>query len=132
METPNDIANAFQALSVLLVFVTLLFSMKYSEFEEDTNLDNFPDSKKPDASRQYRNKIKTNFIKHLFPVLVISFLCSYLVTPSVYKIIISSSISFINFDFFRTAFVLFSFLLYCFTATVIKFAYLYCKLLKRY
>lgn len=129
METSSDIANAFQALSVLLVFNTLLFSIKYPQFISDIDEHNLPESNLPRQLNQYKKKMKVNFGSGLIPVLLLNFICSYLVTPATIKFMTISTFSFLEFDFFKTAFVLVSFLLYVSTILSIYIGVSYIKLI---
>jgi hypothetical protein len=130
MESSSDIANAFQALSVLLVFNTLLFSMKYPQFAIDIDEHNLPESNLPRQLNHYQKRLKMNFWSGLFPILLLNIVCSYLVTPTAIKFVTQSQFSFLDFDFFKTAFVLVAFLLYGSTILSIYIGYCYIKLIR--
>lgn len=102
MEINKEILNVFQAASIILVFVTLLFGVKYpiivSELEKE-----FPLGKK--AINKEKKRLRKVIIIHCIPQLIIFGLASYLFTPLAVKVLKVSTISFWNFDFLKTAYI---------------------------
>ncbi|MGF3106082.1 hypothetical protein [Rossellomorea sp. DUT-2] len=100
----NSILNdSFDAISILLVFVTVLFGIRYPEIK--MVLDEPLETDKPKALERQKKNIKNVLLIKWIPVLAMSFIVVYSMTPLAFNTISQSSISFFNFDFIRTAFV---------------------------
>ena len=130
MESSGDFANAFQALSVILVFVTVLFGVKYPQFCADID-SKMPDPRLGKELHSYIQRLKINFISNLIPIMIVNVTCSYLVMPTVYKIVITSSFNLIDFDFLKTAFVMVAGLIYLFTIYTFYIGYQYVNMIRR-
>lgn len=100
----NSILNdSFDAISILLVFVTVLFGIRYPEIK--TVLDEPLETGKPKALERQKKNIKSVLLIKWIPVLAMNFIVVYSMTPLAFNTISQSSISFFNFDFIRTTFV---------------------------
>ncbi|MFA9397400.1 MAG: hypothetical protein ACERKV_03925 [Clostridiaceae bacterium] len=112
--------NSMTAISLLLIFVTTLFSIKYEKIKEYTVEDIKVD--KPKEKNRQKEKFKKALIFEWSPVIFLNLICVYLLLPSVIEIIKNSHFSFFNFDFIRTAFVLIWIMLILFSIFSIKIA----------
>lgn len=101
----NIILNeTFNAISILLVFVTVLFSIRYPEIKEV--LDEPLQKDKPKALKRQKNKIKKDLFSKWLPVVILNLIVVYTMTPLAFKTLVQSSLSLLNFDFIRTTFIL--------------------------
>lgn len=101
----NTLLNdSFDAISILLVFVTVLFSIRYPEIK--TVLEEPLLTGKPKALERQKKNIKSVLLIKWLPVVTINFIVVYSMIPLAINIISQSTISFFNFDFIRTAFIL--------------------------
>lgn len=128
MDNTSDIANGFQALSVLLVFNSMLFTIKYPQFLSELS------EEKPElrnALDDYKKRLRMTFYSSLLPVLMLNFISAYLVSPTAWKFILNSTLSLLDFDFFKTAFVLVSCLLYIVTGWSGWIGWNYFKLIRK-
>jgi hypothetical protein len=100
----QTIESAIGAISVLLVFVTVLFSIRYPEInkviEEELEI------RKPKALKSQKEKIIKTIIFKWLPVVLLNLIVVYVTTPLAVKIIKHSSFAIFNFDFLRTSFIL--------------------------
>lgn len=98
------IESAISSISVLLVFVTVLFSIRYPEInkilEEELEFD------KPKALERQKKKVKSVMIFSWLPVVILNLIVVYLTTPLVIEIISQSTFAIYYFDFMRTSFIL--------------------------
>ncbi|MEH7387631.1 hypothetical protein V7147_19845 [Bacillus sp. JJ1521] len=101
----NSILNdSFGAISILLVFVTVLFGIRYPEIK--TVLDEPLQTDKPKALEKQKKKIKSDLLIKWIPVVILIFIVVYSMTPLAIKTMLNSTISLFNFDFIRTSFIL--------------------------
>lgn len=98
------IESSFDAVSVLLVFVTVLFSLRYPEIKK--LLDEPLQTDKPIALKRQKKAIKNDLFYKWLPVVFLNFVIVYLLTPLAIKTIINSKVAIINFDFIKTSLVL--------------------------
>lgn len=127
LDLDSVIANSFGALSVLLVFSTLIFSIRYPEILKDIE-HVFSIGKKQALSRE-KKTLMNNLIFKWFPVVIITFICAYVMMPLGIKILKTSYLNVFDFDMLRTTFVLvwyFSILL--FSSTIYLGIRLFCKI----
>lgn len=96
--------NSMTAISLLLIFVTTLFSIKYEKIKEYSIEDIKVD--KPKEKNRQKEKFKKALAFEWSPVIFLNLICAYLMLPSVIEIIKNSKFSYFNFDFIRTAFIL--------------------------
>lgn len=101
----NSILNeSFDAISILLVFVTVLFSIRYPEIkivlDEPLQID------KPKALERQKKKLKSELLIKWIPVVALNCIVVYSMTPLALKTISQSTLSIFNFDFIRTSFIL--------------------------
>lgn len=103
-ELDSILESSFDAVSVLLVFLTVLFSIRYPEILNSLNEPLSFD--KPKLLKRQKSKIKNNLIFKWVPVVFLNIVIVYLLTPLGIKVINNSSLSIINFNFIRTSYVL--------------------------
>ena len=96
--------SSFKAISVLLVFVTMLFNSRYSEIGDILNEPIIRD--KTIACEKQRKKILNTLLYKWMPVVLLIGVCTYTMTPLAIETICGSEVRLFNFDFIRTAFVL--------------------------
>ncbi|MFD1775990.1 hypothetical protein [Paenibacillus rhizophilus] len=109
--------SSFDAISILLVFTTVLFGIRYPEIinllEKELQIE-----KKKELNRQ-RKALINGLIFKWAPVVFITFLCAYTMMPLGIKTIKYSNFSLTDFNLIRTAFVLaWFFAIVSFLATV--------------
>jgi len=97
------ILDAMQATSVILVFVTLLFGLKYSIIKADIEKE-VPGAGEI-AKKNEKQRLKSSFIVNCLPQLILFGVSSYIFLPLTVKIIQSSKFDLWNFDVLSTAFV---------------------------
>jgi hypothetical protein len=126
--TLNSILNdSFDAISILLVFVTVLFSIRYPEIK--AVLDEPLQTDKPIALERQREKIKSELLIKWIPVTTLNFIVVYSLTPLALKTINQSKLSLFNFDFIRTAFILiWYFIIAFFLGSIFILVKLICKI----
>lgn len=112
--------NSMTAISLLLIFVTTIFSMKYEKIKKCTAEDIEEDQ--PMEKKRQKERFKKALFFEWLPVIFLNLICVYLMLPSVIKIIKNSYFSFFNFDFIRTAFILIWIMLIIFSIFSIKIA----------
>lgn len=98
------IENTFDAISIMLVFVTVLFSIRYPEMKKI--LEEQLEKDKPIKFKRQKRRIKSELFYKWLPVIVLNFIVVYTLAPLAIKTIISSELALIHFDFIRTSFVL--------------------------
>ena len=99
----EQILNAIQATSVILVFVTLFFSMKYPEIMKSINK-NHPVAGEV-AMKNAKDELKSSFFVNCLPQIVVNTIFGYLFLPISIKVIQNSVFKIWNFDFLPTAFI---------------------------
>ncbi len=98
------LVGAFSALSVLLVFVTVLYSLRYQSVLDALDAEIPKD--KPKAAGGLSKRLYETMIFHWGPVAFLIAICFYVTTPLAIQIIGTSSFNPVSFDFLQTAFVL--------------------------
>lgn len=96
-------AETLSAISVLLVFVTVLLSS--IEQNVETILSKRPQQEHKDKMRKYKRKIKNILCFKLIPISLIYTIVFYTLLPSTIEIISVSTFSFWHFDTLNTIFV---------------------------
>lgn len=102
MSLQNLILDTFQATSLILVFVTLLFGMKYPKIMSDINKENPPGEL---AKKRERKRLKSSFIYHCLPQLLFYSIASYLFLPLAFQVIKQSTFKIWHFDFILTTYI---------------------------
>ncbi|MFP7335198.1 hypothetical protein SFC23_17785 [Shouchella clausii] len=124
--TLND---TFNAISILLVFVTMLFSIRYPEIKEI--LDEPLQTDKPKALERQKIKVKRDLFSKWLPVVILNLIVVYTMTPLAFKTLVQSSLSLLNFDFIRTTFILIWFFIIVFSTSSIILLLKLCKKIKQ-
>lgn len=99
-----NIIDSFSATGVLLVFVIMLFSLKYPIIMADINRDGPRKDKTRECERE-RKRLMNSFIINCIPQTVILGITAYLFLPLTVHITKNSQFSFWEFDFVITMFV---------------------------
>jgi len=105
MAINNTILNAFQSISLLLVFITIFFNIKYDVIKNDINA-NVPNGST--AREKLINRINKNFKKNCIPLLLFSGVSFYILFPLTVRIIKNSKFAIWNFNILRTSFIFIS------------------------
>lgn len=100
----NEAASTLQATSVLLVFLTLLFTLRYPEIAADLQMENLGEKVKERAKRV--RELKVRVITHLLPVVLGGASLSWLQAPLVGRIVAESRLELWSFDILPTAIVM--------------------------
>lgn len=107
----EEIRTAFQATSLVLVFVTVLFGLRYDQIKKDIDTEI---STGEHGRRDDRHRLIRSLGANCLPLLVVNALASYLFGPLFLRILTESRFVLWNFDFARTAFVLISIFVFFF------------------
>ena len=107
----EEIRLAFDAMSLLLVFVTVLFDIRYKVIQKEIEK-SIPEGDK--AKKQLRRELIRGILINSAPLVVITGGISYLFSPLLRKVIEQSKLNIWNFDFFRSSFVFIVLLIFLF------------------
>lgn len=111
MDLNKLILDAVQAVSLILVFVTMLFTLRYPGIIKDIGED-IPEGER--AKKREKDRLLHSFLVNSLPPLFLNGIAAYIFLPLTIKIIKQTHISLWQFDFLPTAFVLISFWVWCF------------------
>lgn len=98
----QEIQRAFQATSLILVFVTVLFGLRYPQIQDDIE-EEIPAGQ--DAKKRLRKKLCKSLLVNCGPLLLINGAASYLFSPLFMRVLRRSRFELWSFDFSRTSFV---------------------------
>lgn len=112
-----NFADVFQAVSVLLFFLGLLFDNFWNSYKKFILIE--PRLFEPQSKKEYILEFKTVLIKGVLTT-ILSLLLFYILFPTSIKIIMSSDLSLWDFDINKTLYVFLSALLLVFVITSIK------------
>lgn len=93
--------GAFLALSVLLVFVSLLFTLRYAEIAQDLMPEDLGEKQR--EKRRRVRELKIRLVSHLLPVVVGSVALVWLLAPLTLDILNTSQLDLWGFDVFLSA-----------------------------
>ena len=110
-ELNEQIQTAFEAISLILVFVTVLFGLRYPQIQSDIQ-SSIPEG--PKAKQRYRKTLWQSLMVNGVPLLLINGVASYLFLPLFVRVLRESRLNLWNFDFTRTSFVLIALLVFVF------------------
>ena len=82
----RSLVDASQLVSVILVFLSVLFGLKYQPIV-DTMSTPLPDKLQPDARRAYRQRLIKTFLIHVLPVGLPSLAMTLLLAPNTVHIL---------------------------------------------
>lgn len=102
-DVDQEISIAFQATSLILVFVTVLFGIRYDRIREDIR------KEKPAGKlgiTDHRRYLLRSLAANCGPLLLVNGLASWLFAPLFLRVLGESSFALWDFDFARTSFVL--------------------------
>lgn len=127
MDLRQLLLDAFQATSLLIVFITVLFGLRYQTIIEDINKD-VPTGNL--AKRREKRRLWGSFFINIFTQVIMIGLISYLFLPLIFKIVRINGlqICFWNFDFLTTAFIFVTIYIWIFFIWTIVLGY---KILKK-
>lgn len=103
LDLDKQILDAFQASSIILVFVTILFSIRYPKIIEEINKEEIPTGDL--AKKREKKRLIQVFMLNCFPLVFILIWCSYLFIPMFITVINNTKINLFHFGFLPTAFV---------------------------
>lgn len=104
MDLKSIIIDSFSATSVLLVFVIMLFSLRYPKIIEDIDKE-IPREEKTRECEREKRRLMHSFIINCIPQTLLLGITIYLFLPLTIYIIKNSQFSFWNFDFNITMFI---------------------------
>ena len=107
----QDIQIAFQATQLILVFVIVLFALRYPQIQHEIQKD-IPSG--PKAQIRLRKKLQQSLLEKCVPLLLINGFLVYLFSPLFVRVILESDFELWNFDFARTSFVFIALLIFLF------------------
>lgn len=102
MELNRIILDTFQAISIILVFVTVFFSVKYPIIVEIIRED--VPKRKPIDYQKFINRIKQSFVVDCLPLLFLVSVSFYILLPLAVKIIRSGEILFWSYEVLTMAY----------------------------
>jgi len=115
MTTAADISSrvgdVFDSISVLLVFVSVLFGVRYPEIQKELD-GNPPAAGGGTTQKEYQKGILTTFLIRCIPVLVLSGVIAFIFTPLTLDVLRSTDVDLGDFDPILTAFVVICLLLW--------------------
>lgn len=121
----QEIQTAFQATSLILVFVTVLFGLRYPQIRDDIE-EEIPAGQ--DARKRLRKKLCKSFLVNCGPLLLMNGAASYLFSPLFIRVLRRSRFQVWGFDFLRTSFLFIVVLVFIF---FLWSAYLGLQLIRR-
>lgn len=98
----QEILDAFQATSLILVFITVFFNIKYPLIVKNINIE-IPEGKL--AKKRAKKQILNNLLINNLPTMLLNGGSFYLFLPLTIKILKSSNFSLFHFDILPTAFI---------------------------
>jgi hypothetical protein len=101
MEIKESILEAFQATSLILVFLSMLFTINYPKIIKDLNLEIRNGER---AKKKQKDKLIKNFLIHCVPTFLLSLSSLYLFSPLTLKIIKNIEFKLWNFSFLPMSF----------------------------
>ena len=110
-ELDEEIRAAFEATSLILVFVTVLFGLRYPQIQRDIRAE-IPVGDK--AKGRHREKLWQSLLVNCIPLLLINGAASYLFLPLFARVLQESHLELWNFDFSRTSFVFIALVVFVF------------------
>lgn len=97
----QKIQNASELISLILVFTTVLFDVRYPQIRKDIGMD-IPEG--TIARKRYKHVLVSSLLLKSIPLFLINGVAFYLMLPSVVEILHTSYFSLWDFDFTRSAF----------------------------
>lgn len=125
MNLHQEILNIFQVTSLIMVFITVLFGLRYERIINDIDRD-IPNGER--AKQRELKKLWSSFYINLLPQLVFTGIISYMILPLTVRIITVSRFHLWNFDFLITAFMVVVIWIWFFFAWALSLSY---KILKK-
>jgi hypothetical protein len=110
-ELNEEIRAAFEATSLILVFVTILFDLRYPKIQRDIRVE-IPSGDK--AKGRHREKLWQSLLVNCAPLLLINGAASYLFLPLFIRVLQESHLELWDFDFSRTSFVFITLVVFVF------------------
>ena len=107
----QEIQAAFQAISLILVFVTVFFGLRYSRIREHLG-ETIPAG--PEARKQLRRKLAESLLINCAPLLLINGITSYLFAPLFVQVLKESNFELWDFSFTYTSFIFIALLVFIF------------------
>jgi len=101
MEIKESILEAFQATSLILVFLSMLFTINYPKIINDLNLEIRNGER---AKKKQKDKLIKKFLIHCVPTFLLSLSSLYLFSPLTLKIIKNIEFKLWNFSFLPMSF----------------------------
>jgi hypothetical protein len=100
----QSLVDGSQVVSVLLVFLSILFGIKYQQVVSVLSLE-IPDATLTSDRETFREKQWNCLISDVLPVGVPSLILATLLAPASLRIVTGSNMTFLNLDMVRTLFV---------------------------
>jgi hypothetical protein len=107
----DEIQAVFEAISLILVFVTVLFGLRYPQIQRDIRAE-IPSGDR--AKGRHREKLWQSLLVNCIPLLLINGAASYLFLPLFARVLQESHLELWNFDFSRTSFVFIALVVFVF------------------
>jgi len=126
----EGIRAAFEATSLLLVFVAVLFGVRYPQITKD--LEEEPKEESAEAKGTLRHQLCTSLLANCLPLVVIDGAVFYLFLPLAVRIVRESRFDAWGFDFARTTFLVIAGLVLLFFVWSVYLAVQLARRIKKY
>ena len=120
------IKDSFNVISLLLVFVFVLFDIRYPQIIKELEKD-IPDKDLELERKNHRKKLMNGLLYQNLPLIIVNGILLYLFLPLLITVLLNSRFQIRRFDFVRTAFVIVIMLIAAFFFWSIYLAYLLLK-----
>ena len=120
------IKDSFNVISLLLVFVFVLFDIRYPQIIKELEKD-IPDKDLELERKNHRKKLMNRLLYQNLPLIIVNGILLYLFLPLLITVLLNSRFQIWHFDFVRTAFVIVIMLIAAFFFWSIYLAYLLLK-----
>ncbi len=109
----SQIKDSFEIISLILVFLFVLFDLKYPKIQEVLQLEKPPPVRIQDL-RHFQKKHRQVIWRDVFPLFLGYFFLVYLFLPLFISVLSQTHLVFWHFDFLITAFIVVVLILICF------------------
>lgn len=101
----QNIKDTFDMLSLIIIFVFVLFDIQYPKIVKDIN-EKIPVRERVLERNNHKKKLISSFFKNCLPMIIINSSILYLLLPLTIKVLQNSTLDFWNFDLVKTSLIL--------------------------
>lgn len=103
MSLDLDIQNAFSGMQLILIFVTILFGIRYQQIQNELERD-YSEINKLDKLKTIDSELKQKLITHCLPLVIINGFVIFLFYKIFKQILVESGYYFWNYNFIQSSF----------------------------